>query len=198
MSKIQQTVSSQATSAAAGTRRRTRGSRLMALALATIATSSALFAAPHAAQAAANIGPYGAASVTCNTVQHTMTITPLAGAADGLASQQIAYHYWLLDRTVNRYVAGWNPTRYGTILHQYQYEVPIIIWGGTSTITVPGPIYGAADEVTLTAGHSYSVYTEYWWPTGGHWYSAGIWTPTYTSRGYAWQLGSVVPNMCQV
>lgn len=198
MSKLHQTVPTPRISSVSGTRRRSRGSRLMALALATLAMSGATIATPQATRAASTIGDYGPAHVVCNSVRHELTITPRAGAAPGLASQVISYRYWLLDRSADRYVAGWSPSPFGTIRHDYQYTVPILIWGGTSTIIVAGPVWGAPSVVGLAAGHSYSVYTEYWWPTGGRWYSAGIWTQGYATRGYAWQLEGQTQGSCQL
>jgi hypothetical protein len=162
------------------------------VAAAAMATTlfTAQAAAPAETRAASLTGPNTPAFVTCNWRYNTLTLTPNAGAAPGLAQQTISYRYWVLDRTLNKYVAGWNPSGYGTILHNYQYYV------GEALITIPGPIQGAADALTLVDGHAYSVYVEYWWPTTTGWVNAGAWTTSYGTAGYAWDVKGAVNNWC--
>jgi len=177
--------------------RMNRVPRLVAIALAAMAMFGSTLGLPSETRAASGTGAYLQASVECNTVYHQLSLTPAASAAPGLASQTISYRYWILDRTVNSYVAGWNPSGFGTIVHNYQYSVytPLVGW---SSITNPGPVFGPTTSVNLVAGHTYSVYTEYWWLTGGVWYNAGAWTQSYTTAGYAWTVKGTVSGGCRV
>jgi hypothetical protein len=169
---------------------------------ATIAASSVLAAtlftagafAPATTHAAGETGPWQAAYVACNDVYHNLTITPTAGAVDYVSSQTIYYHFWVLDRTLNQYVTNWAPSGWGTIAHNHRYITNIA--GEPTEIVIPGPVQGVASVVPVTAGHSYSVYTEYWWQTNGSWANAGAWTTSYQATHYAWNVNGSAINMC--
>ncbi|MDQ2934135.1 MAG: hypothetical protein M3R49_03985 [Chloroflexota bacterium] len=142
----------------------------------------ATFAAPSRVSAA-GIGEWAPATVQCDNFLNTLTLTPRAGAADLTSTKPnaIYYHYWIRNNSTGAWVAGWNPTGWGTIVHTPVSMVAAPPFGYVQTGSTSTT--GYAHTVGLPNGN-YSVYTEYAWPNATGWLYAGGWSNRYRMWSY--------------
>lgn len=150
-----------------------------------------MFGAGAAPTRATTVGPYAQAWATCNWRYHTISVGASAGAAPGYVTQTVFYRYYIWDATLGRMVTGLGPTNYGTIA-AWTY----VVTATGMKIYNYGTIDSAPSTYQLTAGHRYTVVTEYWWNIGGAWVWAQAATNSYVSAGYAWEVKGQSTNGC--
>jgi hypothetical protein len=161
--------------------------RHLAAALAALALAGSFGAIqPAPASAAVLVGQSRPAVVQCNYRTHIMSLVASASPAPGFSSQTVWYQYFVFDLTANRYVAGLNPTGYGTIA----------AWSSTTnafgaTVINQGTTDSAMSNYNVPAGHRFIVRVDYWWFIGGAWYGrTGTWTYGAQEYGWAWEAGN--------
>jgi hypothetical protein len=173
--------------------RRSVRRRLMSLAGGALLALS-LVGAQTGLASAASLGAGMASFVQCNYRYHTLTLIPGATSAPGFNAQTVWYRYYIKDVGTGNYVAGYNPTGWGSINTWRTQTVNGINYVNNAFVLGPGSTYN------LVAGHRYTVVTEYSWLISGTYWSAFAGTSSYELRGYAWDAGNgrLVSGSCVV
>ena len=165
-----------------------RLTRPVAVAVAVLALASGLGVSHPSSAAAAtvSIGQFRPAVVQCNYRRHVMTLTASASPAPGFATQTVWYQYFVYDYTAGQYIAGLNPTAYGTI---NAFSSTTNAFG--ATVINLGTTDSAPGTFSVPAGHLFAVRTDYWWFIGGAWYGrTGVWSGAFEEYGWAWDAGN--------
>ena len=140
---------------------------------ALVASLAALAAFPQDAAAAGEVGPYAAASVTCDSLTNQIYLSAVIGASPAVTSQTVGYQLSFYNATTRRFVddvridgSTWKVFTHERVWYSDEWAPHLGVYKQPHI----DPYAPTGTVVFSQPDGNYYVYVRYIWWANGSWY----------------------------